>query len=100
MFGRAFTLPIVLRVWDLFVFYGEVIFFRTALSIFELLQEHLKGSSYEKCIASIKGFGQLIKEQKVLEAVAHSKITTDKLHIMLNRVGKCSKDFQDDNELL
>jgi len=47
MFGRAFTLPVVLRLWDLFIYYGEVVFFRVALAIFELAQEHLRGRSYE-----------------------------------------------------
>jgi hypothetical protein len=60
-FGRAFTLSTVLRVWDLFVYYGEVVFFRTALAIFDLMQEHLQGKNYEVCINSIKGFSSMLK---------------------------------------
>lgn len=97
MFGRAFTLPIVLRLWDLFVYHGEVVFYRVALAIFELSQEHLKGKGYETCISSIKGFSQFIKEQKILEAVVQSKLTAEKLHVVLNRVGSCTKALNDDN---
>lgn len=101
MFGRAFSLPVVLRIWDLFVYHGEVIFFRTTLAIFELLQEQLKGKNYETCIATIKGFGQFLKEQKLLDAIVLSKLTADQLNTILVRVGSRSKSSAaDDNELL
>jgi len=40
-----------------------------------------------------------VKEQRVLELVVQSKLTIDKLHVVLNRVGSCTKDINDD-ELL
>lgn len=60
-FGRAFSLPTVLKIWDLMLYHGEVVFFKTALAIFHLLQDHLKNGSYEECIGTVKGFGSLIK---------------------------------------
>lgn len=88
-----------MKIWDLMLFHGEVVFFKTALAIFHLLQDSLKNATYEECIGTVKGFGSLIKEKKVLSYVTSSKLSSDKLYVLMSKVGNNYKDFADDDLL-
>jgi hypothetical protein len=37
------------KIWDLFLFYGEVAFFKTALGIFDLIQSELIEMAFDDC---------------------------------------------------
>lgn len=41
MFGRAFSLPVVINIWDLYLYYGEIVFFKTAICIFNLIENEI-----------------------------------------------------------
>ena len=41
MFCRAFSLPVVINIWDLFLYYGEIVFFKMAIGIFSFIENEI-----------------------------------------------------------
>ena len=41
MFCRAFSLPVVINIWDLFLYYGEIVFFKMAIGIFSFIENQI-----------------------------------------------------------
>eukprot|EP00762_Andalucia_godoyi_P007237 ANDGO_08079.mRNA.1 Ecotropic viral integration site 5 ortholog len=56
MFINMFPFPVVLRIWDMFLFEGWKIFFRVALLILKFNEKLIMGRSFDSIIMSIKDF--------------------------------------------
>lgn len=41
MFCRAFSLPVVINIWDLFLYYGEIVFIKMAIGIFSFIENQI-----------------------------------------------------------
>ena len=41
MFSRSFSIPVVLKIWDMLLFYGEPVLYQVSLSIFDQLKAHI-----------------------------------------------------------
>lgn len=46
MFSRSFSIPVVLKIWDLFLFFGESILYQVGLAIFEQISVPLMSLGY------------------------------------------------------
>lgn len=85
VFSRCLSFEGTLKFWDQLLYFGEVVLFRMALAIFELVKPHIMEANYEDTIGLIQGFGSYVREDKLLDLLVHHKLSEDKLQRSLDK---------------
>jgi len=67
MFCRAFSLPVVVNIWDLFLYYGEIVFFKMAICIFSFIENEITLLNYEECQILIRNSTKTLDTDKLLK---------------------------------
>eukprot|EP01017_Pseudomicrothorax_dubius_P036491 TRINITY_DN5229_c0_g1_i3.p1 TRINITY_DN5229_c0_g1~~TRINITY_DN5229_c0_g1_i3.p1 ORF type:complete len:263 (-),score=49.78 TRINITY_DN5229_c0_g1_i3:355-1143(-) len=69
LFSRAFTLSTVVKLWDLFLYNGECILFKTALAVVGQAEEELLDKDSEDIIVYIRQCSYKVDQEKLLGTV-------------------------------
>lgn len=54
LFCRAFSFPVVAKIWDMMLTQGEVTFYRVAVSIFTCIEKELLDKSFDDSLFLIR----------------------------------------------
>ena len=92
IFSRAFSFETTLKLWDHLLYFGEVVLYRIALSIMELIRVHIMETSYEDTIGLIQGCSVYVREDKLLELVLAHKLSNQKLWKTIDKFEKCLRE--------
>ena len=66
------------KIWDLFFCYGEIIFIKLGLEIFNTFEEKILKGSHDEIIILIRNNIDEIPKEKLLKNVLGSKLTWEK----------------------
>mmetsp|Transcript_43415 Transcript_43415/g.60968 ORF Transcript_43415/g.60968 Transcript_43415/m.60968 type:complete len:344 (-) Transcript_43415:200-1231(-) len=69
IFTRAIPLFVACRVWDSFVFEGEMFLFRAALGILNYHKKLLRRTSFEQCVLSLRQLPTTLDEETLFSAI-------------------------------
>jgi hypothetical protein len=86
--SRGLSFETTLRFWDHLLFHDEVAIFRLALAVMEQLAGKAQLMNYEETVHWMREFGQHVNEEKLIESIANSKITVEKLYKYLERAAQ------------
>jgi hypothetical protein len=85
-FSRGLSIETTLKFWDHLVFFEEVAIFRMCLAVFEQLGPIILELNFEEAINFIREYSHNIKEDKLLEGLVSSKLTSEKLYKAFEKV--------------
>ena len=88
IFSRCLSFEGTLKIWDQLLYHGEVVLFRMALGIFELIKPHIIDANYEDTVGLTQGFASYIQENKLLEIIVTHKLTDEKVQKHLEKAQK------------
>eukprot|EP01016_Furgasonia_blochmanni_P043546 TRINITY_DN5933_c0_g1_i1.p1 TRINITY_DN5933_c0_g1~~TRINITY_DN5933_c0_g1_i1.p1 ORF type:complete len:337 (-),score=57.15 TRINITY_DN5933_c0_g1_i1:62-985(-) len=79
LFSRSFTFENTLKLWDLFLFHGEVVIFRTGLHLLKMIEPKLVKLDYDGTLFLLRSCTREIDQEELLDRVAKSSLSHDKL---------------------
>lgn len=85
LFCRAFSMPTVIKVWDLFIYEGEVVFYKIALAIFSIIKDELIGLDFDSTLFFIRNCSHNIKSEKLIKHITHNKMTNKELYAIMSK---------------
>jgi hypothetical protein len=85
IFSRSLSFEGTLKFWDQLLYHGEVVMFRMALAIFELVKPHILEASYEDTVGLTQGFAGYVREEKLFEIALNHKLTDERLQKHLEK---------------
>lgn len=86
IFSRSIPLDIASRIWDNFLFYGQVFIFRTALGIVKFYEEQFLSESFgfEECLTMLNR-PKDIDEDKLFESIESVSIKDKEFEDLMNK---------------
>ena len=80
IFSRSLSFEGTLKFWDLLMYHGEVVLFRMALGIFDMVKPHILEANYEETVGLVQGFNSYVNEVKLFEIVVNHKLSAEKMY--------------------
>ena len=88
IFSRSLSFEATLKFWDQLLYQGEVVLFRMALSVIEVIEPWLQDTTYEQTLGLIQSFGGYCGEEKLLDCLVHHRLSSEKLERTMAKVQK------------
>ena len=89
IFSRSLSFEGTLKFWDQLMYHGEVVLFRMALGIFDMVRQHVMETNYEETVGLIQGFASYVNETKLIDNVISHKLSSEKMFRYLEKAQKC-----------
>ena len=67
------------------MYHGEVVLFRMALGIFDMVKPHILEANYEETVGLVQGFNSYVNEVKLFEIVVNHKLSAEKMYKHLEK---------------
>ena len=67
------------KIWDLFFLQGEVLLFKTAITIVKLNEKKILELGFEESVTQLRNCSSDIDEEKIIKLINGNKLTKERL---------------------
>ena len=75
VYARSFTFKTVNKIWDLFLYEGEVVLYKVGLSILRIIGSKIINCDLERCFLLLRSCTENIDEETLMKLVQTNKLT-------------------------
>eukprot|EP00472_Partenskyella_glossopodia_P013023 CAMPEP_0197523654 /NCGR_PEP_ID=MMETSP1318-20131121/8539_1 /TAXON_ID=552666 /ORGANISM="Partenskyella glossopodia, Strain RCC365" /LENGTH=493 /DNA_ID=CAMNT_0043076413 /DNA_START=8 /DNA_END=1489 /DNA_ORIENTATION=- len=91
IYSRSLPIDIAHRIWDNFLYHGQVFLFRTALGMLRLYEPQFLNMSFEDCLSILNRPPEDINEAALFENINRIQLTSKRFDRM---VAKCTEEMK------